>query len=327
MAELLSCQPILHSRDIDATRAFLRSRHVRLDLTGGERERAGFEVRYNGVYLPRLWLGYIRYGASVSSRVSPARGEYWVHFPMHGRLAVMQGSRSLEYDPLHAALTSPLDEHTLGFGAQSARLCLSIHGDALTRHLADLLQDAPREPLRLAPVLDLEHGFGGGFARLLHAVARDHCIAATLSDPLVASDFEQLVMTSLLQSVPHNYSGALRRRDGRVAPRDVRRAADYLRENAAQPLTLADLVRASGVPGRTLLKHFRDFYGVPPMRYLRNHRLQRVREELLQARGAQVSEIALRWGFGHFGRFAAEYRKRFGESPSHTLANGRRRAS
>ena len=71
MAELLACRPILHSRDIDATRAFLRSRHVRLDLTGGERDRAGFEVRYNGVYLPRLWLGYIRYGASVSSRVSP----------------------------------------------------------------------------------------------------------------------------------------------------------------------------------------------------------------------------------------------------------------
>lgn len=326
MGELLACRPILHSRDIDEARAFLRARHVHLELTGGERDRAGFEVRYNGVYLPRLWLGYIRYGASVSSRVASARGDYWVHFPMHGRLAVLSGSRRLEYDPRLAALTSPPDEHTLSFGAQSARLCLSIHGDALMRHLADLLEDAPREPLRLAPALDLEAGFGGGFVRLLQAVARDYCIAATLSDPLVARDFEQLVMTSLLQSVPHNYSEALRRRDGRVAPRDVRRAADYLRENAAQPVTLGDLVRASGVAGRTLLKHFRDVYGVPPMRFLRNHRLQRVREELLQARGTQVSEIALRWGFGHFGRFAAEYRKRFGESPSQTLAGAHRRA-
>ena len=327
MAELLACRPILHSRDIEATRAFLRSRHVRLELTGGERDRAGFEARYNGVYLPRLWLGYIRYGASVSSRVSPARGDYWVHFPMHGRLAVASGWRSQEYDPLHAALTAPLDEHTLAFGAQSARLCLSIHGDALTRHLADLLQDAPRAPLRFAPALGLEGGFGAGFARLLHAVARDHCIAATLADPRVAGDFEQLVMTSLLQSAPHNYTEALRRRDGRVAPRDVRRAADYLRENAAQPVTLGDLVRASGVAGRTLLKHFRDCYGVPPMRYLRNHRLQRVREELLRGPQAQVSEVALRWGFGHFGRFAAEYRKRYGESPSQTLAGARRRAA
>jgi hypothetical protein len=33
-------------------------------------------------------------------------------------------------------------------------------------------------------------------------------------------------------------------------------------------------------------------------------------------------EIALRWGFAHLGRFAVEYRQRFGESSPETL--GRR---
>jgi AraC-like DNA-binding protein len=32
-----------------------------------------------------------------------------------------------------------------------------------------------------------------------------------------------------------------------------------------------------------------------------------------------VAEVAARWGFSHLGRFAAAYRKRYGESPSHTL--------
>ena len=318
MAELLASRPILHSRDIEETRAFLHARHVRFDLQGGERDRADFEVRYNGVYLPRLWLGYIRYGAPAASRVSPTRADYWVHLPMHGRLAVTSGWRTLDYDPQRAALTSPPDEHTLKFGAGLARLCLSIRSDALTRHLADLLGDAPRRPLRLAPALDLAGGFGLGFARLLHAVASDACVTGTLSDPLVAADFEQLVMTSLLHSVPHDYSEALRRRERNIAPRDVRRAVDYLRENAAEPLTLGDLVRASGVAGRTLLKHFKDAYGVSPMRYLRNHRLLRVREELLRDPAARVSEVAVRWGFAHLGRFAREYRQRFGEPPSRT---------
>jgi transcriptional regulator GlxA family with amidase domain len=71
-----------------------------------------------------------------------------------------------------------------------------------------------------------------------------------------------------------------------------------------------------------LLQHFRDFYGVSPMRYLRNHRLQRVRDELLSETAGQVSEIASRWGFAHLGRFAAEYRRRFGECPSVTRARG-----
>ena len=36
--------------------------------------------------------------------------------------------------------------------------------------------------------------------------------------------------------------------------------------------------------------------------------------------GRLPSEIASRWGFSHLGRFAVEYRLRFGEDPSETLA-------
>ena len=98
-----------------------------------------------------------------------------------------------------------------------------------------------------------------------------------------------------------------------------REAVNLTREN----LDYGARIVGGVTPGRA----GRDVYGVPPMRFLRNHRLQRVREELLSAREAQVSDVALRWGFSHFGRFAAEYRKRFGESPSQTLAGARRRAS
>ena len=36
-----------------------------------------------------------------------------------------------------------------------------------------------------------------------------------------------------------------------------------------------------------------------------------------------VTEVALRWGFGHFGRFAEMYRARFGLSPRDTLRAAR----
>ena len=59
---------------------------------------------------------------------------------------------------------------------------------------------------------------------------------------------------------------------------------------AAQPLVPAGYViagvanvAASGVPGRTLIQHFRDFKGTSPMRYLRNARYERVREPLSRA--------------------------------------------
>jgi transcriptional regulator GlxA family with amidase domain len=56
------------------------------------------------------------------------------------------------------------------------------------------------------------------------------------------------------------------------------------------------------------------------MAYLRTVRMQRVREDLLKAcDGDTVSAIATRWGFFEFGRFAGQYRKLYGETPSETL--------
>lgn len=320
MQELLECRPILHSRDIEEARAFLESRSILLSLPGGARERAEFDVSYNGVYLPSMWLGYLRYGAGVALRVLPARRDHWVHFPINGRIEVTGEGGAFEYDPLRAAVTSPVELYTLKSGPQTSRLSIFLHGDALTHHLEALLDDTLREPLEFADSIDLGGGFGVGFSRLLYAVARDFGSSGMLSSPLMTSDFEQLVMTSLLVSQPHNYSAALRAREVRIAPRDVRRALDYIHEHAGEPIGLGDLVQASGVAGRTLLKHFRDVHGVSPMRYVRNHRLRRAREELLWADAGAVSEIALRWGFTHLGRFAAEYRRRFGESPSATRA-------
>lgn len=322
MLELLPCKPILHTRDIDEARAFLATRAVRLDVLGGRQEREAFEVRYNGVYLPRLWFGYLRYGAAVSARVHPSRGDYWVHFPLHGRLEIATGWRKREYDPLHAAVTSPLDAYSLRTDGLGARMSLSIRGEALGRHLSEMLGKEAREPLRLEQTVGLDAGFGHALATLLHAMARDVCVSDALSHPLVAADFEQLVMTSVLLSVPHNYSGALGRLDRAPAPRDVRRAVEYLHANADRPLTLGELVRASGVAGRTLLKHFKEAHGVSPMRYLRNYRLQRARDDLQREAGRSVSEIALRWGFAHLGRFAQQYRRRFGEAPSAARRRG-----
>jgi transcriptional regulator GlxA family with amidase domain len=57
------------------------------------------------------------------------------------------------------------------------------------------------------------------------------------------------------------------------------------------------------------------------MTYLRHLRLHRAHSELVDAdpRSVTVTAVASRWGFLHFGRFAAQYSQLFGESPSATL--------
>lgn len=104
----------------------------------------------------------------------------------------------------------------------------------------------------------------------------------------------------------------------------VRSAVHYIEANLTALVTLEDIVRAAGVSDRVLFRHFRNVTGMSPMAYLRSARFARVRDALRRARaGERIVDIAALWGFNHLGRFAVEYRLRFGEKPSETKAAAR----
>ena len=68
---------------------------------------------------------------------------------------------------------------------------------------------------------------------------------------------------------------------------------------------------------RRLQEGFREHIGVTPLEHLRNVRLDRVHAQLTgDGPPAAVTDIAYRWGFTHPGRFAADYRRRFGIGPA-----------
>jgi AraC-like DNA-binding protein len=103
-------------------------------------------------------------------------------------------------------------------------------------------------------------------------------------------------------------------------PQHVKRALAYLRANMAEKVTLATLATACGISQRALLNQFERFLGVSPIAHLRHMRLAAARAELQQSDGTvSISEVASRCGLSHLARFAAEYRKAFGELPSATL--------
>ncbi len=109
-----------------------------------------------------------------------------------------------------------------------------------------------------------------------------------------------------------------------LLPRDVKKAMALLEADPAGKNSVDELAAQCGVARRTLEKHFRRFVGRSPAQVKRELLLARVRRELLRASPeATTTDIAMRCGIGHLGRFAAAYRERYGESPSATL-QGRR---
>jgi AraC-like DNA-binding protein len=66
---------------------------------------------------------------------------------------------------------------------------------------------------------------------------------------------------------------------------------------------------------------FRRFRNTTPMGYLRVVRLELARTELIRGgqRALSVAAVANALEFAHLGRFARDYKARFGEPPSRTL--------
>jgi AraC-like DNA-binding protein len=325
-APLLEQLRIFHSRNAEETGAFLRAKDYRFDIA--RREVRQLDARLNGVYMPDVYMGYVQYGgASVALSPSPARTDTWIHLPLRGQLEADIGRESVVCNPQLAAIISPTHEKCrLVSGSDSSRIQLCLSSAGLTGQLAALLGELPTKPLDFVPTIDVTTGYGRSMARyVLMAVADLEQTGSVLWSPTTMATFEQFIMTALLLSHPHSYSDALRRLERPIAPRDVRRAIEYIEAHLDQPITIADLVKATGVAGRTLFMHFRDFKGVSPMRYLRDARLRDARQALLRADAeANVTEIAMRAGFTHMGRFAMAYRRRFGESPSQTFKRRKR---
>ena len=131
---------------------------------------------------------------------------------------------------------------------------------------------------------------------------------------------EQSLITLILEGLRHNYSKFVNGPERNIAPWQVRAVEEFIFANADLPLSLGNLAVIGGVSARSLQYTFRRHRGCSPMEFLRRIRLERVRDELLHPiHDTTVTSAAMRWGFLHLGRFAAEYRARFNESPSATL--------
>jgi AraC-like DNA-binding protein len=136
--------------------------------------------------------------------------------------------------------------------------------------------------------------------------------------------FDEFLLTLILHQHPHNYSEEMTATSSGPAPGLVRRAERFMIDNADAPITVSDVSAELGISVRSLQAGFRQWRSTTPNAFLRQVRLQRVRDELLRGSAeTSVTATALRFGFAHFGRFSASYRAAFKELPSATLRRGR----
>jgi len=115
-------------------------------------------------------------------------------------------------------------------------------------------------------------------------------------------------------------AGPLTGRPAVVRDQVIRQVRQRIDASPDDPPSVAQLAVCADVSERTLRTVFLEYYGISPRRYLLLRRLHGAREALRQkSDGATVARVASAFGFWDLGRFAADYRRVFGENPSDTL--------
>ncbi|MDQ0456380.1 AraC family transcriptional regulator [Rhizobium paknamense] len=277
--------------------------------------------RWNSWKLGAHTISRAHYEGIFSTNRKESTDKCVIFLPFAGSALIDSEGKISISSPEKATLQECRRNTRMSLNGPRDHIALIIDKADLARHTERYLETSLKGELRLPAEWDVTSGTGLIFrtmAQTLHAELSRH-------PDLLAQDMCRARLTMTLNSMlttllPHNLAEQFQLPAPIATPRHVSRAIDFMEANLHKPISLEDIAAASGVGARTLQQSFRQFKDTTPTVYLQSLRLECVRRTLLEAPpGSSVAEIAARWGFSHAGRFAVNYRQRFGESPSTTL--------
>lgn len=311
------------TRDVDEAEQVLAELYLPVQIVP---LHASVDMRLDALQLETMTAGRLSYGDDV--RLTTAEAEhYHVNVPLSGHATSRSGSAArVTTSPRQAAVFAPREAAAIEWPNGCVQLCLMIRPSAIELEAEQLLDRSLLRPLSFERVMDLTTPIGRSWREALHLLlyAMDHDGADLATHAVSRRHLERLVLEGLLLGHRHNYTDALLRSVSPTPRRVVAEACSILEERFADTWSVSQVARAVGVSVRSLQEGFKRDVGMPPMAYLLTVRLRHAHRMLLtsSAETTSVSEIAQGSGFTHLGRFAQQYRHRFGESPSVTL--GRR---
>lgn len=320
----LTSNEVFYSEDVREASKLMGRALSPLTLRVADEHLAGFGASLHGVRLRNVSMLYFDLHVPASIDI-PLHGNYFaVHMPMNGSALASHRGKTFEANSICSLVSSPGHSLTMQLDMDSPQLVIRIEEPVMAAYLTRVMGRSLQHPLAFEPEFDLTSEAAMRWhaaVQLIHTevfhagslVNRGHGIGAV----------EDLVMSSLLHLQPSNYVAEFTspgRADKRGAV--VQAAIDYLDDHLAEHITMSSVADAVHMSVRAVQQGFHEQLGMTPMTYVRERRLERVHEELMDATpadGVTVTAVAERWGFHHLGSFGSEYRKRWGESPSQTL--------
>lgn len=235
-----------------------------------------------------------------------------------GRKAVTVDGQTFRYDPFNYLVLGSnvtfqaeiLEAHPnkpfLSFVLQvDPTVVRRVSADMLERHATTFRRpDAGAEHHSFVSALDRE---------LLGAVLR--FIRATGSGAdrrILAPIYLQEMVYRVLQR--EQFSRFLKLAATQTATNPLTAALAYVRNNLSQPLTVADMAEQVSLSPSAFAHLFREVTGKAPYQFLKDMRLDRARELLVDGQ-MPVAVVSKEVGYASASHFISEFRRRFGYTP------------
>jgi AraC-like DNA-binding protein len=248
-----------------------------------------------------------------------------LHILMRGSARLQQGGARADAAAAQMVLLQGMARSHKRWHGTTQQLMVRMSRRHMERVIASETGIGIGDPLSFGvmPVLDLARV--STLWNYIVTLCRDLDAPQPCFDGAVGRLAERTLALLLLNVVPNNYSWAFAEESrSTVAPYYVRRVESYIREHAGEPIATDDLVAVGGVSARSIYHGFRRFRATTPMGYLKAVRLDRARAALAKGGPAvrtSVTEAATAAGYTNLSQFSRDYKARFRESPSQTLAD------
>ncbi|MDY0248613.1 MAG: AraC family transcriptional regulator [Pseudomonas sp.] len=271
--------------------------------------------------LSGIGIGRMSYGGDVTIKPGCFENFVLLQMPIRGEENIELDSERVLCTPQKGVIINSQTKTVINHSANTEKLIIRIDHSLLENTCQQILGRTLRDKLELDAVMPLNTPAGIRWLGMVSWIY-DYLSEVENLSPLMASQIESNIVMMLLSNQPHNYSAELLSDTPSLAPFFIKRVELYIEENAHEPISINDMAEYAGVSSRSLFTSFRRYRNTSPMRYLKEVRLRYVHEELQRAvLGSEtVTAVAFRWGFSHLGHFTTDYKRRFGESPSETLA-------
>lgn len=283
----------------------------RLEMLSGPKHKAILSFRE----FAGFGLSQLGYGNHVRVRSPELESIYHFQVVTRGECAWHQAGERMQVRGGQAVMVNPYEKIDLEYSEDCEKLIIKVPEQVLNNSRIVSNGRLPGKGVRFTRT-PIDLSVCPSLVNIIQAVLSELVEAEEDDISLMYEPYRDIILKKLLKVFPSNWSGL---QQGPACTPALNNMLEYIEQNLRNDIDIGELASVSNMSERSIYNAFAKAFSTTPKCYIKQVKLHKLRQDLLQGKCRNVTEVALDYGFSHLGRFSSDYRKVFGELPSQTM--------